>query len=208
MRFLRSFEWTIRVCGILVKDAASFPLLAFLPPLLTIVVYLILHGSGVDVPVAFVTSYVLGYSVALWLRIPWMVQQFKHHKWWVWWIVIYPMAIIATVLLLQTPAIALRLAYLGIAVRISVLLIDLTDGTADVVRRLWPDSKVLAYEGALTRVLFLRDVAMILLAETIILVGSVPLMLIALAFWQMLHQFVDRIVVVSVLLVSENEKGR
>lgn len=112
------------------------------------------------------------------------------------------------VMLLQSPSAALRIAYLSSAVRLSAFLLDLMDGTADAVRRLYPQHKVLTYERTLTRVLFLRDIAMILLAETVIVLGSVPLMVAVLAFWQMLNAFVEHIVVVSVILVCEDEERR
>lgn len=208
MRFLRRFEWTIRVCSILVKDAASFPLLSFLPPLVTIASYLALHRSGVAVPLAFVSSYALGFAFSVWLRMSWLVQELENRKWPLWLIILYPIVQIGLVIMLESPSAALRVAYIYIALRITILVMDMADGSRFFVRRLWPGSRVLAHEGTLTRVLFLRDAAMILFAETIILVGSVPLMLTALAFWPMLHRFIDRIVVVSVLLVCENEKGR
>lgn len=56
--------------------------------------------------------------------------------------------------------------------------------------------------------LLLRDMAMILLGETVIFTGSVPLMLALLAFWQVLNRFLDRAVVVSVFLVGENTAKR
>jgi hypothetical protein len=160
----------------------------------------------VTVPLAFVSSYALGLAFSIWLRMSWLVQELERRKWPVWLIVFYPMMVAGLVLMFESPPIALRVAYIYIALRITLLIIDMVDGSGFTVRRLWPGSRVLAYDGTLTRVLFLRDVAMILFAETVILVGSVPLMLTTLAFWPMLHRFVDRIVVVSVLLVSEKEK--
>jgi hypothetical protein len=208
MRFLRQFEWTIRVCSILFKDAASFPLQSFLPPLLTVTTYLALQGLRVDVPIAFVTSYVLGYALSLWIRMPWLARQHIERKWSVWWIILFPVSLMTLVMFFQSSSIALRIAYLSSAVRLSAFLLDLMDGTADAVRRLYPQHKVLRYERTLTRVLFLRDIAMILLAETVIVLGSVPQMLAVLAFWQMLNAFIEHIVVVSVILVCEDEERR
>lgn len=60
----------------------------------------------------------------------------------------------------------------------------------------------------LTRVLFLRDFAMILLAETVIFTGSVPLMLALLAFWHVLNSFIDRVTASSVVLVRHFSTDR
>jgi hypothetical protein len=210
MRFLRQFEWTVRLCGRVLKYSAfDLPLYSLLPPILSLAAFQILLRQSVEVPLAFVLAYALGFSLLIWLQMDLTVKKVEERKWRVWLVLIlFPMTWMTLVVLLESPTAALRLAYLYIGLRALVLLTDLVGDDTFVVRRLWNEPWILANETALTKVLFLRDIAMILLVETVIAVGSVPLMLAVLVLWPITHFVVDRIVLVSVHLVCEDAKRR
>jgi hypothetical protein len=210
MRFLRQFERTVRLCGRVLKYAAfDIPLHSLLPPILSLAAFQILLRQSVEVPLAFVLAYALGFSLLIWLQLDLTVKKAEERKWSVWLVlVLFPMTWMTLVVLLESPAAALRLAYLYIGLRALVLLMDLVGDDTFVVRRLWKEPWILANETALTKVLFLRDIAMILFVETVIAVGSVPLMLAVLVLWPITHFVVDRIVLVSVHLVFEDAKRR
>ena len=112
----------------------------------------------------------------------------------------------ALVLLFQSPAAGLRILTLYLVLRILTLALDMSDGSADVLPRLFAEPEIRPHDHVLTRVFILRDMAMILLAETVIAMGSVPAILTLAVFWPVLHGFADRATLLSVLLVRQSEK--
>lgn len=208
MRFWRRVSVTFWTCSFVLKDAALVPVQSLLPPLLTLAAYPLLLRAGLSVPLAFVIAHSLGHALLVWLMMQGAVERLAKRRWPAWAFPAFHLVIIATVLWLESPAAALRIMYLFVILRISVLLLDLSSDDPIIVRNFWPQPEVRPHDGALTRVLLLRDVAMILLGETVIFTGSVPLMLALLAFWQVLNRFLDRAVVVSVFLVGENTAKR
>jgi hypothetical protein len=189
------------------KNAAPVPVQSLLPPLLTLAAYPLLLLAGLSVPLAFVIAHSLGHALLVWLAMQGAVERLAG-RWPAWAFPAIHLVIIATVLWLESPAAALRIMYLFVLLRISMLLLDLSGGESFIVRHFWPEPEVRPHDGALTRVLLLRDLAMVLLGETVIFTGSVPLMLALLTFWPVLNKVIDRAVVVSVLLVGENTAKR
>ncbi len=208
MRFWRRLRWTAWTCFFVLKDAARFPVPFLLPALLTLTAYPLLLLAGLEVPMAFVTAHSLGYALHVGLAMQGAVERLVTRRWPVWAFPAIHLVIVAGVLWLESSAAALRIMYLFALMRISVLLLDLAAGEAALVRHFWPQPEMRPHDDALTRVLLLRDLATILLGETVIFTGSVPLMLALLAFWHVLNRFIDRAVITSVLLVRQDVANR
>jgi hypothetical protein len=209
MRLLRQLKYTIRVCGLVLRDAAKgFSMRDFLPPLATLAAYPVLLLLGLDMPSAFVIAYALGRALLVWAYTEKGSSGLQSLNVSPWLFPMFHLALIGLVLWLESPDAALRILYLAIALRILMLLLDLSDGNTAVVQKLWPHLDWRAHDAALTRVLILRDIAMILLGETVIFTGSVPLMLALVALWQVLHSFIDRVTATSVLLVGHFSPDR
>jgi hypothetical protein len=208
MRFWRKARWTFWTCSFVLKAAARVPVQTLLPPLLTLTAYPLLLLAALPVPLAFVIAHSLGYALLVWLVMQGAVERLAKRRWPAWAFPAIHLVIIATVLWLESPAAALRIMYLFIFLRIFMLLLDLSTDDPAIVRNFWPQPEMRPHDDALTRMLLLRDVAMILLGETVIFTGSVPLMLALLAFWQVLNGFIDRAVVTSVLLVRQDATDR
>lgn len=208
MRFWRRARWTFWTCSFVLKNAAPVPVQFLLPPLLTLAAYPLLLLAGLSVPLAFVIAHSLGHALLVWLAMQGAVERLAKRRWPAWAFPAIHLVIIATVLWLESPAAALRIMYLFVLLRISMLLLDLSGGESFIVRHFWPQPEMRPHDGALTRVLLLRDLAMVLLGETVIFTGSVPLMLALLTFWPVLNKVIDRAVVVSVFLVGENTAKR
>lgn len=209
MRFFRQIEWTIRICGIvLVHAARGISLRSLTPALVTLTAYPLLLMAGLAVPLAFVIAHSLGYASLVWLAIDGAVERLHALKMPGWTVLALHLFLIAIVLWLESPAAALRVMYIYLFFRILMFLLDISDGKATGVQLLWPHPDWRNHDAALTRVLLLRDIAMILLSETVIFTGSVPLMLALLALWQVLHCFIDSVVATSVYLVRQTTPDR
>lgn len=209
MRLLREVEWTIRTCAfVLTKAAQGLTLQGFLSPLLTLTAYPLLLAAGLEVPLAFVIAHSFGYALQIWLALNWAVDRLKALAMPGWSVLALHLGLVAVVLWLESPAAALRLLYLFCVFRILMLLLDLSDGKAATVQKFWPHPGWRPHDAPMTRALLLRDIAVILLGETVIFTGSVPLMLALVALWRVMHIFIDRVVAQSVLLAGQLPSDR
>lgn len=178
-----------------------------LPPLLAFVSFPVLQAMGAEEVNAFLIALMLGFGLRVWIALPAMVHKIIQRNWSLWLALILPLAMMGLVLLFQSPAAGLRVVTLYLVLRILVLALDMSDGSADVIPRLFAWPEVRPHDHVLTRVFILRDLAMILLAETVIATGSVPAILTLAVFWPVLHGFADRATLLSVLLVRQSEKA-